>query len=116
MNYKMTGRFIAQILLLEALFMIPAMFISLYCGENASVKAFLVTMVLLLVVSCLLRFLCKGAKSNFYATDGMVCVALSWIVLSLAGSLPSCSPVRSPNLSMRFLKSSPALPPPALPS
>ena len=88
MNYKMTGRFIAQILLLEALFMIPAMFISLYCGENASVKAFLVTMVLLLVVSCLLRFLCKGAKSNFYATDGMVCVALSWIVLSLAGSLP----------------------------
>lgn len=88
MNYKMTGRFIAQILLLEALFMIPAMFISLYCGENASVKAFLVTMVLLLVVSCLLRFLCRGAKSNFYATDGMVCVALSWIVLSLAGSLP----------------------------
>ena len=82
MNYKMTGRFIAQILLLEALFMIPAMFISLYCGENASVKAFLVTMVLLLVVSCLLRFLCRGAKSNFYATDGMVCVALSWIVLS----------------------------------
>ena len=88
MNYKMTGHFIAQILLLEALFMIPAMFISLYCGENASVKAFLVTMVLLLVVSCLLRFLCRGAKSNFYATDGMVCVALSWIVLSLAGSLP----------------------------
>ena len=30
MNYKMTGHFIAQILLLEALFMIPAMFISLY--------------------------------------------------------------------------------------
>ena len=55
MNYKMTGHFIAQILLLEALFMIPAMFISLYCGENASVKAFRVTMVLLLVVSCLLR-------------------------------------------------------------
>ena len=88
MNYKMTGRFIAQILLLEALFMIPAMFISLYCGENASVKAFLVTMVLLLVVSCLLRFLCRGAKSNFYATDGMVCVALSWIVLSIVGCLP----------------------------
>ena len=64
MNYKMTGRFIAQILLLEALFMIPGMLISLYCGENASVKAFLVTMVLLLVVSCLLRFLWGAQRAT----------------------------------------------------
>ena len=88
MNYKMMGRFIAQILLLEAIFMLPAMFISLGCGEQSSVTAFLWAILLLNILSGILRLLCKGAKSNFYATDGMVCVALSWIILSLAGSLP----------------------------
>lgn len=88
MNYKMMGRFIAQILLLEGLFMLPATFISLHCGESRSVTAFTVTMVLLLLVFVVLRLLCRGAKSNFYATDGMVCVALSWIILSLTGCLP----------------------------
>ena len=88
MNYKMMGRFIAQILMLEGLFMLPALCISLAFGEAAAVKAFLLTALLLLGISVGLRLLCKGAKSNFYATDGMVCVALSWIVLSLAGCLP----------------------------
>ena len=88
MNYKMMGRFIAQILLLEAIFMIPATFISLYCAEYRAVFAFLGTMTLLVAISGVLWFFCKAAKSNFYATDGMVCVALSWLILSLAGSLP----------------------------
>ena len=88
MNYKMMGRFIAQILLLEAGFMLPAACVSCYCREMSAVWAFLWTMLLLCLISGVLRFFCKGAKSNFYATDGMVCVALSWIVLSLAGSLP----------------------------
>lgn len=88
MNYRMMGRFIAQILFLEGLFMLPAMFISLTCGESSAAKAFALTILLLLVISGLLRILCRGAKSNFYATDGMVCVAVSWIILSLTGCLP----------------------------
>ena len=31
MNYKMMGRFMAQILSIEGLFMIPALLISLFC-------------------------------------------------------------------------------------
>ena len=88
MNYRMMGRFIAQILFLEGLFMLPAMFISLACGESNAAKAFALTILLLLVISGLLRISCRGAKSNFYATDGMVCVAVSWIILSLTGCLP----------------------------
>ena len=56
MNYRMMGRFIAQILFLEGLFMLPAMFISLACGESSAAKAFVMTIVLLLVISVLLRF------------------------------------------------------------
>ena len=43
MNYKMMGRFISQILFIEALFMIPAVGIGLYCGETAAVKGFALT-------------------------------------------------------------------------
>lgn len=88
MNYKMMGRFIAQILSLEAIFMLPALTISVYLGEHPAIRGFAATIVILLAISAALRMLCRGAKSNFYATDGMVCVALSWIILSLTGCLP----------------------------
>ena len=35
-----------------------------------------------------LFLLCRGAPSAFYAKEGMVCVGVSWIVLSLTGCLP----------------------------
>ena len=36
MNIKMMGKFISQIIAIEAVFMIPALCISLYCGETAA--------------------------------------------------------------------------------
>ena len=88
MNYKMTGRFISQILLVEAIFMLPALFISLGYGESNAARAFGITLALILAVTLVLHLLCKGAPSAFYAKDGMVCVAISWVALSLLGCLP----------------------------
>ena len=88
MNYKMMGRFTAQLLLIEGVFLLPALAISLYCGEQAAVHGFLTTIGLIALVGGPIYFFCRDAKSAFYATDGMVCVALSWIVLSLVGALP----------------------------
>ena len=50
MNYKMMGRFMAQILSIEGVFMIPALIISLFYGENGAAKAFGWTMLLILVI------------------------------------------------------------------
>lgn len=88
MNYKMMGRFLAQILFLEGLFMIPALLISFVCGDTGVVRSFLYTMALIAGLCALLFPICKGAPSAFYATEGMICVALSWIVLSIVGCLP----------------------------
>ena len=88
MNYKMMGRFIAQILLIEGLFMLPALFISIAMEETAAVQGFLITLAVTFALGGVLQLMCKGAKSAFYATEGMVCVALSWLVLSLVGALP----------------------------
>ena len=90
MNYKMMGRFIAQILSIEALFMIPALGIGLYGGETAAVRGFLITLGLIALVCGVLFLICRGAPSAFYAKEGMVCVGVSWIALSLLGCLPFC--------------------------
>lgn len=88
MNYKMMGRFTAQMLLIEGIFLIPALLISLFLGESAAAYGFAVTLVLIALVGGPMYFFCRDAKSAFYATDGMVCVAVSWLVLSLVGAIP----------------------------
>lgn len=88
MNYKMMGRFTAQMLLIEGVFLIPALLISLGHGEDAAVHGFLVTLGIIALLGAPMYLFCRDAKSAFYATDGMVCVALSWFILSLIGALP----------------------------
>lgn len=43
---------------------------------------------IILVLALLLSILCKGSKKGFRAREGLVCVGVSWIVMSLLGSLP----------------------------
>lgn len=88
MNYKMMGHFLAQILSIEGIFMLPSLGISLYCGETAAFRGFLDTLLLIVGIVLVLFLLCRGAPSAFHAREGLVCVGISWIVLSLVGCLP----------------------------
>lgn len=88
MNYKMMGRFIAQIITIECVFLIPALGISLGFGEAASVMAFLKTMGIMLALSGVLFLLCRKNGKQFGAREGLICVGISWIILSLLGCLP----------------------------
>lgn len=88
MNYKMMGRLTAQILFIEGLFLLPPLGISLYQKETAAIHGLLVTVAIAAALAGVLFLFCRNAKSAFYATDGMVSVAFSWIVLSVIGALP----------------------------
>ncbi len=88
MNFKMIGRFLAQIVAVEAVFLVPALCISLGYGEYHAVRAFLVTLAAMAAVAGLLWLTCRRAGKLFGAREGMVCVSLGWIVLSLLGCLP----------------------------
>ena len=88
MNFKMIGRFLAQIVAIEAVFMIPALCISLGYGEQEAVRAFLITLAIMLVVGGTLYLICRKAGKLFGTREGLVCVSFSWIVLSLLGCLP----------------------------
>lgn len=84
----MMGRFIAQTLFVEALFMIPALLISAFSREMMAVQGFLYAIGLLVAVMAILFAICKGAPSALNAKEGLVCVGISWIVMSMLGCLP----------------------------
>ncbi len=88
MNFKMIGRFVAQILLIESVFMIPAAGICLFYHEMEAFKGFLWSLLLLAAITVVLFCFCRGAKSAFYAREGFICVGLSWVALSFMGCLP----------------------------
>ena len=88
MNYRMMGRFLAQILAIEGVLMIPAMAISLFDGDGMAVRGFLCSILLAAIIAAVLWRTCRQAPSAFYAKEGLVCVGVCWIVLSLVGCLP----------------------------
>ena len=88
MNYKMMGRFMAQMVAIEAVFMLPALGISLFAREWAAVRGFLWALAAMLLLSGLLYAFCRRAGRIFGAREGLVCVGVGWVVLSLLGCLP----------------------------
>ena len=88
MNYKMIGKIIFLILGVEAIFMIPSVLISLADGDTTGMWAFLSTIGLMAAISgCGLAY-CWNAPKGFYAREGLICVGISWVIMSMLGCLP----------------------------
>lgn len=88
MNYKMMGKFISQILFVEAAFMLPALLISTMERNIPAIWGFALAIVITAGVAAVLYWFCRHAVRRFYAREGLVCVGMSWIFLSLMGCLP----------------------------
>ncbi len=88
MNFKMMGRFLALIVALEAAFMVPALILSLCFAEQMASKAFVLTIGIMAVAAGLMWLICRKAPKRFGARDGMVCVSIGWVLLSVFGCLP----------------------------
>ncbi len=88
MNYKMIGKFISRVLAIEAAFMIVPLLIGLVDGSRADTLAFVWAILLTAAGSALLGLLCRHETSRFQARDGLVCVGVSWIAMSIFGCLP----------------------------
>jgi len=100
MNIKLVGRIISMVLLIEAVFMVVPVIIGAVDGERDVVAAFSITIAIILAVCALLLTLCRGKKMNesgFYSQEGFVTTGLSWIFMSLLGSLPFIISGQIPN-------------------
>lgn len=87
MNYRMITYILGWILIFEALFMaVPA--ITAVCFLESTVWWFLATAAVCAVIGLLLTKIKKPQNKKLYSKEGFVIVSLSWIVLSVFGSLP----------------------------
>ena len=87
MNKRLVTNYIGYILLVEGIFMIPSLAIAWIYQETRAAAAFLITIGITLLGGTMMALL-KTHDRTFYAREGFITVALSWIVMSLAGSLP----------------------------
>ena len=88
MNFKMMGKLISQIQFVEAIFMVPALALCIYDKDMKAAGAFACSLLIIAVFSLVMFLICRKAQKKFYAREGLVCVALSWIMMSLFGALP----------------------------
>lgn len=88
MNYKMISRFLSLICLAEAVFMLPALVISIYDGEAKAILGFGATICIAIALYITLKLLSRNTANRLSAREGFVCTAASWILMSLIGTLP----------------------------
>ncbi len=86
MNRKLIVRLIGQVLCLEAVCMLPSLFISLWHKE-AAVTAFILSVAACLVVGIPLS-LVRVRSPRFKMRDGYASTAFCWIFLAVFGALP----------------------------
>lgn len=90
MNYKMLSRFLSLILAIEAFFMLPSLGISLFDKTAETTRAFGLSIAVTLVLAAILALLSRGAQKRFFAKEGLACVGVSWLMITLLGCLPFC--------------------------
>ncbi|MBQ7323384.1 MAG: TrkH family potassium uptake protein, partial [Clostridia bacterium] len=87
MNYTIIKRTLGWILLFEAIFLLVPTITAIVYGEWSTLLSILITMAACAGVGGIC-FIGKPKGDTIYAKEGMVIVALSWIVMSLFGALP----------------------------
>ncbi|MGL4791074.1 MAG: TrkH family potassium uptake protein, partial [Anaerotignaceae bacterium] len=86
MNFSIIRYILGWVLKIEALFMLLPCLVGLIYKERSGISFFLVA-----VATFLLGYLASRNKPQnqiYFAREGFVIVALSWIVLSIFGALP----------------------------
>lgn len=104
MNIKIMVRIHGWILAIEAVFMLPALVISVASGDQPAIRGFLGAICAAIAVSAAMAAFSRGAERKFYAREGLVCTGMAWIVLSIIGCLPFYFSGRVPNIFDAFFE------------
>lgn len=86
MNFRLIRYIVGMVLIIEGAFLALPCIVALVYGEPQG-WAFLIVMLLTLGAGYLLKWK-KPSNTTFYAKEGFVIVALSWITLSMVGAVP----------------------------
>lgn len=87
MNYSIILNILGWVFGLQGVFMLPPCLVGIIYKEYHDALVYFLISILCTAVGILLRRL-KSNNKTFYAKEGFVAVALSWIVFSLTGAVP----------------------------
>lgn len=97
MNYKIIARFISMILAIEAGFLCLPIVWAIIDKELQVIVSFLISAAAAGLLAFVLWLVSRNASRTYFAKEGMVCVGLSWIAISLCGALPFVLSGQIPN-------------------
>lgn len=104
-RYKLIIKTLAALLLIIAGMMLFPLFIAIYYGETLSSSAFIITASVLAIPSLIILYLYRNIpRDNLSTRDGFLLVTVSWITVSLAGSLPYILSGAIPSMSAAFFE------------
>lgn len=95
MNYKLVFYILGKVMMFMALFLLLPCIVAVIYHEKSGIYFFIAS-----VISILLGFLMsrkRPVNKNFFAREGFVVVALSWILMSIVGSIPFWASGEIPN-------------------
>ena len=97
MNYKLLGKILGKIMILEGILMMAPLAISIIykeynknvysLGGVKNILAFAIPIVLLFIIGFALQFT-KPQRKSLYQKEGFALVAMVWIVMTLFGAIP----------------------------
>ena len=97
MNKSIVMHYVSKTLLVGAvLFLLPAL-VSVYYKEYDIARTFLITALCVAIISAPLSII-KPKNNHLYAREGLVIVALMWVVYPIVGALPFWISGEIPNL------------------
>ncbi len=88
MNYKLLGRVLGKIMIMESVLMLAPLIVSFLYEEQLKNKiAFIVPIVVLATLGILMQKP-KPIRKSLYQKEGFALVAMVWIVMALFGAIP----------------------------
>ena len=87
MNIKKVIKYIANMMMLEAIFMLLPFFVSIIYKEKNGIY-FIVLSILMFSSGFILNKIFTTSDEKFYSAEGFVTVSIGWFILSIFGALP----------------------------
>ena len=88
MNIRMTVHILGWVTCFEGLFLLPSCLVALVYQESEGMVYLALAALYLALGYAIAAGRKRPASGQFYARDGFVCVALTWILISVLGALP----------------------------
>ena len=88
MNYRMIKNVLGWLFIFEAFFMLLPSVVAVIYAEWRVLVAFLITIAILSAVGALSVATLRPKRRELFAKEGFLIVSLSWLLISLFGSLP----------------------------